>query len=116
RQLLIRIEAAPINPSDLVPLLAHVDLTSLRREGDETVGTIPPDARAGLQARVGKALPVGNEGAGVVVSAGKGAEPLIGRTVAVAGGRTYAQFRLADVDEVLVLPPSIQPPQAASSI
>ncbi|MBW8852731.1 MAG: hypothetical protein JF600_18365, partial [Xanthomonadales bacterium] len=116
RQLLIRIEAAPINPSDLVPLLAHVDLHSLRREGGETLGTIPSDALAGLQARAGKALPVGNEGAGVVVAAGKHAEHLVGRTVAVAGGRTYAQFRLADIDEILALPPGVVPRQAASAI
>jgi len=116
RQLLIRIEAAPINPSDLIPLLAHVELPSLRREGDETVGAIPPGVLAGLQARAGKALPVGNEGAGVVVSAGKHVEHLIGRTVAVAGGRTYAEFRLAEIDEALVLPPGVMPRQAASAI
>jgi len=117
QEVLVRIEAAPINPSDLVPLLAHADLDSLRlHPGERTIGTIRPHLLPSLQGRVGKPLSVGNEGAGIVVSAGRGGEHLIGRTVAIAGGGTYAEYRLGKVEDILVLPHGVLPRQAASAI
>ena len=108
---LVRIEAAPINPSDLGLLLAGADLTSASIEGtsDRPVVTAPLPDRALriLSGRVGKSLPVGNEGAGTVVAAGSSSEAqsLIGRTVAIAGGSMYAQYRAASASACLVLPP-----------
>src|SRR5580692_3360167 len=89
---LVRVEAAPINPSDLGLLLAGADVTSAVVEGtsERTVVTAPlaDGALRTLAARVGKSLAVGNEGAGTVLAAGSApeAQSLVGRTVAVAGG------------------------------
>ena len=50
---------------------------------------------SGLAARIGESMPVGNEGAGIVVAAGSSdeAQALLGRTVAIIGGATYAEYR-----------------------
>jgi NADPH:quinone reductase len=118
---LVRVEAAPINPSDLGLLLAGADVTSATVEdtSDGPVVTAPlaSGALRSLAARVGKALPVGNEGAGTVVAAGSSpeAEFLIGRTVAVAGGSMYAQFRVVHASTCLVLPPGTSAEEGASS-
>ena len=68
--------------------------------------SIPAGAISGLAHRVGKSLPVGNEGAGTVVRAGSSAaaQALAGRTVAVAGGAMYAQYRSVDAAQCLELP------------
>jgi NADPH:quinone reductase len=120
-EILVRVEAAPINPSDLGLLLAGAELASASVEGtsDRPVVTAPlPDgARRVLSGRVGKSLPVGNEGAGTVVAAGPSpeAEELLGRTVAVAGGSMYAQYRVANASSCLVLPQGTSAKEGASS-
>jgi NADPH:quinone reductase-like Zn-dependent oxidoreductase len=97
RDVLVRVEAAPVNPSDLGLLLAMADVSQAVAGGsaDEPTVTAPvPEAvMRSLAARVGRSMPVGNEGAGVVVAAGSSpeAEALLGRTVGFAGGATYAE-------------------------
>jgi len=109
-EVLVRVEAAPINPSDLGLLLAGSDVTSATVSGpsDRPVVTAPlPDAAMrALGARIGTAMPVGNEGAGTVVAAGSApsAQALLGKTVAAAGGAMYAQYRCVDVMFCLELP------------
>jgi NADPH:quinone reductase-like Zn-dependent oxidoreductase len=118
---LVRVEAAPINPSDLGLLLAGADVTSATVEGasEHRVVTAPlaDGALRFLAARVGKSLSVGNEGAGTVVAAGSSpeAESLVGRTVAVAGGSMYSQFRVVNASMCLVLPPGTSAEEGASS-
>src|SRR5580658_6980077 len=60
-EVLVRVEAAPINPSDLGLLLAGADVASAVVEGtsERPVVTAPlaPGALRSLAARVGKALP-----------------------------------------------------------
>ena len=118
---LVRVEAAPINPSDLGLLLAGADVTSAVVEGtpDRPVVTAPLVAGAlrALAARVGKSLPVGNEGAGTVVAAGASPElqSLLGRTVAVAGGSMYSQYRAVSASSCLLLPPGTSAKEGASS-
>jgi NADPH:quinone reductase len=120
-EVLVRVEAAPINPSDLGLLLAGADVTSANLEGtsERPVVTTPlPDgALRSLAARVGKSLSVGNEGAGTVMAAGSSpeAESLVGRTVAVAGGSMYSQFRVVNASSCLVLPPGASAREGASS-
>jgi NADPH:quinone reductase len=120
-EVLVRVEAAPINPSDLGLLLAGADLTSasIERTSDRPVVTAPlPDRSLRiLSGRVGKSLPVGNEGAGTVVAAGSSpeAQSLLGRTVAIAGGSMYAQYRAASASSCLVLPPGTRARDGASS-
>ena len=93
-EVLIRIEASPINPSDLGLLIGPADVNTARvtGSGDDKVVTIDiPQARmAAMKARLDESLPVGNEGAGVVIAAGDGAEALLGKTVGVAGGEMYS--------------------------
>lgn len=81
-QVLVRIEAAPINPSDLMTLFASADPAALRRQGDGTSFTLAPEDAARNAGRIGQPLSVGLEGAGTVIGAGPGAEHLLGRRVA----------------------------------
>ena len=80
---LLRVEAAPLNPSDLGLLLGPADLTSLRAGGSPDRPTVtarvPAERMAGVAGRIGQSLPVGNEGAGTIVAAGERASELIGK-------------------------------------
>jgi NADPH:quinone reductase len=117
----VRVEAAPINPSDLGLLLAGADVTAAVSTGpaDRPVVTAPlPDAAMrALKARVGVPMPVGNEGAGTVVAAGSSAaaQALLGRSVAAAGGAMYAQYRCVDASLCLELPDGTPAIDGASS-
>ncbi len=120
-EVVIRIEASPINPSDLWLLFAGADMGTAKVSGpmDSPVVTasIPAAAMRALAGRVGKSIPVGNEGAGTVVKAGSspGAQALAGRTVAVAGGAMYAQYRCVDASQCLELPEGTPATAGASS-
>ena len=121
-EVLIRVEAAPINPSDLGILLARADVLSATIVGpsDSPVVTMPlPDAVMRLMAgRVGISMPIGNEGAGTVVAAGSApaAQALLGKTVAAAaGGGMYAQYRCVDAMFCLELPAGTPAIEGASS-
>lgn len=119
-EVLIRVEAAPINPSDLGLLFgpADKDTVSVTGDADRPVVTakIPDELMGSVAARVGEALPAGNEGAGVVVKAGSSdqAQSLMGKTVAVAGGNMYSQYRAVSERDCLVLPDGTTPEEGAS--
>jgi NADPH:quinone reductase len=119
-EVLVRIEAAPINPSDLGLLLASADLGTATASGSAedpvVTAAIPPQTLRGLAARLGQSMPVGNEGAGTVVAAGSAdeAQALLGRTVAIIGGATYAEYRCLPAAMCLVLPDGTDPADAAS--
>ena len=114
-EVIVRIEATPINPSDLGLLLSAGDMSSAKvsGKGSETVVTAPvaPVAMRALSARVGKSMPVGLEGAGVVISAGASpeAQALLGKTVSTFVGGMYGQFRKVRAADCLVLPAGIKP-------
>jgi NADPH2:quinone reductase len=120
-EVLVRVEAAPINPSDLGLLLAGADVASavVSGTGERPVVTAPiaEGARRALAGRVGKSLSVGNEGAGTVVTAGSShdAQALLGRTVAVPGGSMYSQYRAVKSALCLPLPDSASAIDGASS-
>ncbi len=115
-EVVIRVEAAPINPSDLGAMFGPADLATLREEGGKIVADIPEAARRMVAARVGQPLPMGNEGAGVVIAAGSSdaAQALLGKTVATLGGAMYAEQRVAAADQCLVLPDGVTPQEGAS--
>ena len=108
-EVVIRIEAAPLNPSDLAVLFSAVDMTTAVEVGPEDnpsiVADIPEQFMPSLKTRVGKNTAVGNEGAGTVVAAGSSpaAQSLIGKTVAVIGGGSYRQYVCANVQSCLPL-------------
>jgi NADPH:quinone reductase len=120
-EVLVRVEAAPINPSDLALMVGGADLALATQTGtpQAPVITVPVPAASlrALTARLDRSLPVGNEGAGVVVAAGSSpaAQRLIGRTVAVAGGAMFAQYRVVKAAEVLELPEGVSAAEGASS-
>lgn len=112
-QILVKVQAAPINPSDLGLLLGPADPASVRVEGDKTLFTIPEKRLAGLAQRLDKPMRVGNEGAGVVVEAGANAQHMLGKTVAIFGG-TYSQYLLFDHRHVMPLPAGATAEQGAA--
>ena len=119
-EVLIKVEAAPINPSDLALLISFAaDLDNIEFSGeDETPKTtikIRPSLMAALKGRVDQPMSAGNEGAGIVVGAGEKAAALIGKTVGVAGGSMYSQYRCAPASSCLVMDEGITSTEAASS-
>ncbi|HEX4741837.1 MAG TPA: zinc-binding dehydrogenase [Caulobacteraceae bacterium] len=119
-EVVVRVEATPINPSDLGLLIGPADVGAARLSGSGASAVLTaPVSPAGLRAtaaRVRQSLPVGNEGAGVVVAAGSSpaAQALMGKTVAILGGAMYAQYRTMRVVDCLVLPEGVTPEQGAS--
>jgi len=119
-EVVVRVEAAPINPSDLGLLLAGADPAAAVASGtgDRPVVTVPlsPAAQRALAARTGQSLAVGNEGGGTVVAAGSSdaAQALLGRVVGFLGGATYSQFRTVHVSQCLALPEGTTAEQGAS--
>ena len=107
-EIVVRVEAAPINPSDLGLMMgpARVDTLRVGTDGGQPSLTfdVPKAVLGRMAARIGKAMPVGNEGAGTVIAAGPGATNLIGRRVAMLTGSMYADLRKARARDVIVLP------------
>jgi NADPH2:quinone reductase len=120
-EVLVRIEATPINPSDLGLLFGAADMSRARYSGSATqpvvTVSIPDTLMPFMAGRVDQSLPVGNEGAGVVVEAGSSAaaQALLGKTVALLGGAMYAQYRCISAEQCLVLPPGTTAAEGASA-
>ena len=119
-ELIVRIEAAPINPSDLGLLLANADWNQAKAAGSAQHPTLTaalsPNAVQAMAARIDISMPVGNEGAGTVTAAGSSAsaQALLGKKVAVLGGAMYAQYRCVKVNQCLVLPEGASAADGAS--
>ncbi len=119
-EVLLRIEAAPINPSDIGLLFGAADMATARMSGtlDRPVlsATVPPAYLKAMAGRIGQSLPAGNEGAGTVVAAGSSAasRALLGQTVAALGGAMYGQYRCVKVEQCLPLPTGATAAQGAS--
>ncbi|MDE0830479.1 MAG: hypothetical protein OSB03_14875 [Vicinamibacterales bacterium] len=119
-EVVVRVEAAPINPSDLGMLFAGGDVSSASAvDGDL------PGVRASLSAgvlaaeggRLGKAMPTGNEGGGVVVAAGgsEAAQALLGKVVGFFSGNAYAQYRTVHAAACLPMADGTDPADAAAA-
>ena len=119
-EVVVRIEAAPMNPSDLGLLFGLADMTTAKASGTAdrpiVTATVPPRVMPAMAGRQDESMPVGNEGAGVVVSAGSApaAQALIGKTVGVIGGAMYSQYRAVHVAQCLLLPEGTTPAEGAS--
>jgi NADPH:quinone reductase-like Zn-dependent oxidoreductase len=103
-EIVVRVEASPINPSDLGTLVGPADASTFRNEDGALVADIPAQRMAGMKTRIGQALAVGNEGAGTVVQAGPDLQHLVGRTVAMLGGGMYASYRKLPAADTWLLP------------
>lgn len=119
--IIIRVEATPINPSDLGLLVGAADLSTLKNEGSKEspklVADVPPPAMRAMKARLGQSLGVGNEGAGTVVAAGSSdaAQALVGKKVTGLGGEFYGEYRMLNVAQVMELPEDASARDGASS-
>jgi NADPH:quinone reductase-like Zn-dependent oxidoreductase len=119
-EVIVRVEASPINPSDFGLLVGAADMTTAKASGTKenpiVTAKVPEAAMKAMEGRLDQSMPVGNEGAGVVVKAGSSdaAKALMGRTVAMIGGAMYAQYRCLKVAECLPLPEGITPAEGAS--
>jgi NADPH2:quinone reductase len=119
-EVVVRIDASPINPSDQGLLFGGADMSTAELSGTAenpvVKASVPPAALKAVAGRLDQSLPVGNEGAGVVVRAGASpaAQALLGKTVAILGGAMYAQYRCIKAVQCLVLPPGTTPAEGAS--
>ena len=119
-EVVVRIEATPINPSDLGLLFGAADMSTARASGTAAQPVVTADIPAALMkamaGRLDESMPVGNEGAGVVVAAGdsEAAQALMGKTVAILGGAMYAQYRAIKAKQCLLLPAGATPADGAS--
>lgn len=113
-QVVVAMEASPINPSDLGVLLGAVQPGTLRPDGPDLVGSVPEATLPLYRDRLDKPLPVGNEGAGTVVSAGADAASLVGRRVALFGGSMWTDYRVADAAGVVPLPDDVSSAEGAA--
>jgi NADPH:quinone reductase len=119
-EILVRVEASPINPSDLGLLVGAADMTTAKASGTAEAPVItakvPDAAMKAMAGRLDESMPVGNEGAGVVIKAGssEAAQALMGKTVAMIGGAMYAQYRCVKAKDVLPLPEGTTPAEGAS--
>jgi NADPH:quinone reductase-like Zn-dependent oxidoreductase len=119
-QVLIKVEATPINPSDLGLLLGPADMSTAKVSGSgadaKVTAKVPAGAMTMLGARLDQSMPVGNEGAGTVVKAGKSpaAQALLGKTVSTVGGAMYAQYRLRKASDCMPLPAGTTAAEGAS--
>jgi NADPH:quinone reductase len=109
-EVVVRVEATPINPSDLGLLIGPADMSAARVSGTKDspviTATMPEAAMRMMGARLDQSLPVGNEGAGTVVKTGSSgaAKALMGKTVSIIGGAMYSQYRVMKVRDVMELP------------
>ncbi|MGB5902096.1 MAG: zinc-binding dehydrogenase [Xanthobacteraceae bacterium] len=109
-EVVVRVEATPINPSDLGLLFGAADMSSAKASGTAQqpviTAPVPEAAMRAMAGRLDQSMPVGNEGAGVVVKTGSSdaAKALLGKTVAMIGGAMYAQYRTIKARDCMALP------------
>jgi NADPH:quinone reductase-like Zn-dependent oxidoreductase len=119
-EIVVRVEATPINPSDLGLLIGPADMSTAKVSGTKELpvvtAKVPEAALKAMAARLDQSMPVGNEGAGVVIRTGSSdaARALMGKTVAMIGGAMYAQYRVLRAKDVLELPAGTTAAEGAS--
>jgi NADPH:quinone reductase len=119
-EVVVQVEATPINPSDFGLLTGAADLSTVRVSGTKELpvvtAKVPEAGMKAMAARLDESLPVGNEGAGVVIKTGSSdaAKALMGKTVSMIGGAMYAQYRTLRVNECMPLPAGTTAAEGAS--
>lgn len=119
-QVVVKVEATPINPSDLGLLIGPADMSTAKASGSgadiKVTAKVPEHALPFIAARLDQAMPVGNEGAGTVIKAGssEAAQALLGKTVSAVGGSMYSQYRLLKATDCQPLPAGTTAAEGAS--
>lgn len=118
-EVLVRMEAAPINPSDMWPMFGPADLTAANLDFSEDNKVLAAPVHKSVlpmvKSRIDQALPIGNEGAGTVIAAGEGAEAMLGKRVALFSGASFSQYCCVSSMACLPLHEGTTAQQAASS-
>jgi NADPH:quinone reductase-like Zn-dependent oxidoreductase len=119
-EVVVRVEASPINPSDLGLLVGAADMASAKAAGSKDApiitARVPEAAMRAMAGRLDESMPVGNEGAGVVIATGSSdaAKALMGKTVSMIGGAMYSQYRTVKASDCLALPAGTTAAEGAS--
>jgi NADPH:quinone reductase-like Zn-dependent oxidoreductase len=119
-EVVVRVEATPINPSDLGLLVGAADMATAKasgtREAPVITAKVPEPAMRAMAGRLDESMPVGNEGAGVVIRTGssEAAQALMGKTVSMIGGAMYSQYRTIKASDCMVLPAGTTAAEGAS--
>ena len=119
-EVIVRVQAAPINPSDVMLMLGPADISTARVGGTSDRPTltvdIPREKMESVAGRIGQSLPTGNEGAGIVIAAGSSdeAQSLVGKTVGMLGGEMFSEYRLLKAKQCLPLQPGTTAAEGAS--
>lgn len=119
-EVVVRVEATPINPSDLGLMIGPAEMSTAKVSGGKDAPVItakmPDAAMRMMTARLDQSLPVGNEGAGVVIRTGgsDAAKALMGKNVSMIGGAMYTQYRTVKVRDVMEIPAGATPADGAS--
>jgi NADPH:quinone reductase-like Zn-dependent oxidoreductase len=119
-EVVVRVEASPINPSDLGLLVGAADMTTAQAAGSKDApiitARVPEAAMRAMAGRLDESMPVGNEGAGVVIATGSSdaAKALMGKTVSMIGGAMYSQYRTVKASDCLALPAGTTAAEGAS--
>src|SRR6201996_5602053 len=119
-EVVVRVEASPINPSDLGLLIGAADMATAKASGSKDAPVItaqvPETAMKAMAGRLDESMPVGNEGAGVVIRTGasEAAKALMGKTVSLIGGAMYSQYRTVKASDCMALPAGTTAPEGAS--
>jgi len=114
-EVVVQIEAAPINPSDLGLMFGPALTAQAGYDEGRVTAPVPPAAMKALANRIGQQLAIGNEGAGLVMAAGSGAQALVGRRVAAFAGGMYSRYRLIPAANCMVLPEGVSARQGAAA-
>lgn len=116
-QIVVQVEAAPINPSDTALMFAAADMGNAEFSDGKVVARAPDGIARSMQARQGTALQIGNECAGLVVAAGEdpAARALVGKRVACTTGTGFATHTVAEASMAMVLDDGMTAKQAASA-
>lgn len=111
----VQVEAAPINPSDLGLMFGPALTAQASYDEGRVCAPVPPAAMTSLASRIGQPLGIGNEGAGLVIAAGSGAQALVGRRVAALAGAMYSQYRVIPAANCMVLPEGVSARDGAAA-
>lgn len=116
-QVVVRVEAAPINPSDLSMLFGPADIEQGEYSPGKVVARMAPNFAAMMRARHGLPLPMGVECAGTVIAAGDGAaaQAILGKRVSCVTRTAFATHAMTEAPMTIALPDDVTAAQGAST-
>ncbi|HEU0029471.1 MAG TPA: hypothetical protein VFQ53_02475 [Kofleriaceae bacterium] len=107
-EVIVRVDATPVNPTDLALMLSGADLSRATVSDGAIVAPVPAVVLEMFAGRVGQRLPLGTEGSGTVIATGTSpaAQALAGKLVTASGGM-FATHRKLPASAVRELPAGV---------